>query len=52
VAGSRHITTFGVAASLEIRLEDRFAGRAPARLPLQQPETVTAALRFSSQHPP
>ena len=32
----------GVAALLEVRIEDRLAGRAPARLPLQRMETATA----------
>ena len=31
MAGSRR-TTIGIAALLEVRIEDRFAGRAPARL--------------------
>jgi hypothetical protein len=42
----------GIAALIEVRIKDRFAGRAPARLPLQQLETVTVAPRFSGQHPP
>jgi hypothetical protein len=42
----------GVAALLEVRIEDRAAGRAPARLPLQQVETPEGASGFSNQHPP
>jgi hypothetical protein len=41
-----------VAVLLEVRIEDRFAGCGPARLPLQQVETVTAAPRLSKQYPP
>ena len=36
VAGSRRTTMLVLSALLEVRIEDRFAGRAPARLPLQQ----------------
>jgi hypothetical protein len=33
VTGSRRTNDVGVAALLEVRIEDRVAGRAPARLP-------------------
>src|SRR5918994_1725362 len=33
VTGSRRTNDIGVAALLEVRIEDRVAGRAPARLP-------------------
>jgi hypothetical protein len=32
----------GIAALLEVRFEDALAGRAPARLPLEQVDTVAA----------
>jgi hypothetical protein len=35
----------GVAALLEVGIEDRLAGCAPARLPLQRMRPVKAALR-------
>ena len=40
----------GVAALLEVRIEDRFAGRAPARLPLQQVDAMEVT-GFAHQPP-
>jgi hypothetical protein len=44
VAGSRRTTTLVLPPLLEVRIEDRFAGRAPARLPLQVGTATVGAM--------
>jgi hypothetical protein len=50
VAGVAAHHDIGVAALLEVRIEDRFAGRAPARLPLQQVDAMEVT-GFAHQPP-